>query len=61
MPLNWENKVITKAPHTKTEFSSVMIEDPSSCHKFFGKYDENGHTIVVCQPERGSCAPYIIV
>ena len=39
MPLDWENNVITKPPHTKTRFCSVEIDDPVSCHKFFGKYD----------------------
>jgi len=61
MPLDWENNVITKQPHTKTRFCSVEIDDPVSCHKFFGKYDRQGQTILVCEPVRSSCAPFIIV
>jgi regulator of protease activity HflC (stomatin/prohibitin superfamily) len=30
------------------------------CHKYFGKYSEDGATILVCEPDRG-CAPYIVV
>ena len=34
MPLTWENKVITKKKNTTTtRFSSVRIDNPTSCHK----------------------------
>lgn len=33
MPLDWENRIITKNPHTKTRFCSVPIDEASSCHK----------------------------
>ena len=33
MPLDWENKIITKNPHTKTRFCSVPVDEASSCHK----------------------------
>lgn len=61
MPIDWENNVITKQPHTKTRFCSVSIDDPTSCHKFFGKYHRDGSTILVCEPERSSCSPWIII
>uniref|UniRef100_A0A7S3CTK9 Band 7 domain-containing protein n=1 Tax=Strombidium rassoulzadegani TaxID=1082188 RepID=A0A7S3CTK9_9SPIT len=61
MPLDWENKVIVKKAHTKTRFCTVPIDDPNSCHKFFGKYYHSGETILVCEPSRNSCVPYIIL
>lgn len=42
MPLDWENKVITKRPHTRTRFSSVRIEEPTSCHKVSKHYKNLG-------------------
>ena len=33
MPIDWENKIITKNPHTKTRFCSVPVDEASSCHK----------------------------
>ena len=61
MPIDWENNVITKNPHQKTRFTSVSIDDAMSCHKFFGKYTSNQETILVCEPTRSSCMPYIIM
>jgi|APCry1669189534_1035231.scaffolds.fasta_scaffold45499_1 hypothetical protein len=61
MPVEWENHVITKPSQTKTRFCSVKIDDPTSCHKFFGKYHGGGETILVCEPTRSSCTPYIVI
>ena len=62
MPIDWENKVITKTPHTKTRFCSVPIGSTTSCHKFFGKYYHSGETILVCEPEdKCFCTPYIVM
>jgi len=61
MPIDWENRIITKNPHTKTRFTSVSVDEASSCHKFFGKYTEGQETILVVEPTRSSCAPYIVV
>ena len=61
MPLDWENRVISRRPDMKTRFTSVKIEDPTTVQKFFGKYTQSGETILVCEPERSSCAPYIII
>ena len=61
MPLDWENNVITKNPNQKTRFCSVKIDDPSTCYKYFGKYHQQGETILVCEPSRSSCAPYIVM
>ena len=33
MPIDWENNIITKNPHTKTRFCSVPVDEASSCHK----------------------------
>ena len=33
MPIDWENRIITKNPHTKTRFTSVTVDEASSCHK----------------------------
>ena len=38
MPLDWENRVITRRANMKTRFTSVKIEDPTTVQKFFGKY-----------------------
>ena len=61
MPVDWENNVITKPPRQQTRFCSVKIDDALTCHKFFGKYFNMGETIMVCEPERASCAPWITV
>merc|ERR1712166_180139 len=62
MPTDWENNVIVKRPNTKTRFCSVPIGEPTSCHKYFGKYHPGGETILVCEPERGSsCVPWIVI
>lgn len=38
------------------------IEDPTTCHKFFGKYDRDGRSILVCCPQRSSsCIPFIVI
>lgn len=61
MPINWENQVFVKSAHEQTRFCAVQIDEPESCYKMFGKYHEGGETILVCEPTRSSCAPYIIV
>lgn len=33
MPIDWENNIIVKQPHTKTRFTSVQVDEASSCHK----------------------------
>ena len=38
MPTDFENQVVIKNPGTKTRFTSIAIEDPQNCNKFFGKY-----------------------
>lgn len=61
MPIDWENNVIVKKEGVQTRFCSVQIDDPASCFKFFGKYHSTGDTIMVCEPTRSSCSPYIVV
>jgi hypothetical protein len=53
MPTDMDNRVVVKEPGTKTRFCSQLISDPLDCHKYFGKYAEDGATILVCEPERG--------
>ena len=33
MPIDWENNIIVKNPHTKTRFTAVQVDEASSCHK----------------------------
>ena len=60
MPTGLDNRVIVKQAGTKTRFCAQPITNPIDCHKYFGKYAEDGATILVCQPDRG-CAPYIVI
>jgi hypothetical protein len=33
MPVDWENNIVHKISHTKTRFTSVSIDEASTCHK----------------------------
>ena len=33
MPIDWENNIISKDPNCKTRFTSVAVDDASSCQK----------------------------
>ena len=44
-----ENKICLKPEGKKTLFTSVAITDPLVCHKYFGKYTEDGGTILFCE------------
>lgn len=60
MPTDLDNMVVVKPEGQKTRFCSQMITNTVDCHKYFGKYAQDGATILVCEPERG-CAPYVVV
>ena len=60
MPTDMDNRVIVKDAGTRTRFCSMQISDPLDCQKYFGKYAEDGATILTCELE-DSCALWQIV
>ena len=56
-----ENKICLKQEGRKTTFTSVAISDPLTCHKYFGKYTDDGGTILFCEQNDRGCAPYLLM
>ena len=44
-----DDKINLKPDNRKTVFTSVEISDPLACFKYFGKYSEDGGTILFCE------------
>ena len=55
------NQPRTRPRNTTTRLTAQRCDSLRDCAKYFGNYTQTGETTLVCMPDRGSCAPYIVI